>query len=234
MRATPRLLTATLALLALGACEPKAATPPAPTVEAVEPAAPAAAEPAAAEPSAAEPAAAEPAAAEPAAAEPAAANVLGLVVETIDGEKKPLADYRGKALLIVNTASECGFTPQYADLQKLYNTYQPRGLEVLAFPSNDFGAQEPGTPEEIKKFTEANYAIAFPLFAKVATKGEDQSPLYRLLTAETPEGIRGEVKWNFTKFLVDRTGKVIARFESPVKPMDPKVTAAVEAALAPL
>lgn len=229
MRAVHRLVTSTLALLALGACEPKAAAPPAapaspPAV--AKPAPAAAADPAPA-------AAAEPApAAEPAAAAPAV-NVLGLEVETIDGETKRLSDYRGKALLIVNTASECGFTPQYADLQKLYNTYQPRGLEVLAFPSNDFGAQEPGTAEEIKRFTEQNYAIAFPLFAKIATKGEGQSPLYRLLTEQTPEGIRGEVKWNFTKFLIDRTGKVVARFESPVKPMDPKVTAAVEAALAP-
>ncbi|MEZ4265566.1 MAG: glutathione peroxidase [Myxococcota bacterium] len=234
MRAAPRLVLSTLALLILGGCEPKPTTAPPAAAPAAEPA-PAAAEPAAAAPAEPAPAPAEPApaAAEPAAAEPAPANVLGLVVETIDGEKKPLSDYRGKALLIVNTASECGFTPQYADLQKLYNTYQPRGLEVLAFPSNDFGAQEPGTPEEIKKFTDENYAIAFPLFAKVATKGEGQSPLYALLTEQTPEGIRGEVKWNFTKFLVDRKGQVVARFESPVKPMDAKVTAAVESALAP-
>ncbi|MCB9730811.1 MAG: glutathione peroxidase [Deltaproteobacteria bacterium] len=157
--------------------------------------------------------------------------MLGLTVQTIDGEQKALADYRGKALLIVNTASECGYTPQYADLQKLYGEYHDRGLEVLAFPSNDFGAQEPGTPDEIKKFTSEHYSVEFPLFAKVQTSGEEQAPLYELLTEKTPEGIRGPVKWNFTKFLVDRAGKVVARFEPATKPLDPKVTKAIDEVL---
>ncbi len=220
MRAISRITTTLLAAWAVAACEPKPSQAPqpapAPQTASAKPVAPAPAEPAA-----------------PAPAEPAAASVLDLVVETIDGTPKKLADYQGKALLIVNTASECGFTPQYADLQRLYATYQPRGLEVLAFPSNDFGAQEPGTAEEIKKFTSEKFSVEFPLFAKVATKGEGQSPLYARLTQESPEGMRGDVKWNFTKFLVDRRGHIVGRFESPVKPLDPKLVAAVEAALAP-
>lgn len=152
-------------------------------------------------------------------------------VKLLDGGEKNLSDYRGKALLVVNTASECGFTPQYAGLQELYGKYKDRGLEVLAFPSNDFGAQEPGDATEIREFVDSKYSVEFEMFDKVSTKGPDQSPLYHTLTEQTGDGISGEVKWNFTKFLVDPEGHVVARFESPVDPTDPKVIEAVEKVL---
>jgi glutathione peroxidase len=161
----------------------------------------------------------------------ASGPVLDHTVKLLDGTDKSLTDYRGKALLVVNTASECGFTPQYADLQEVYAKYKDRGLEVLAFPSNDFGAQEPGTPEEIRKFVDSKYSVEFEMFDKVVIKGDDKSPLYKTLTEETPDGIKGDVKWNFTKFLVDPQGHVVQRFESPVSPTDPQVTAAIEAVL---
>lgn len=190
---------------------------------------------AAAKPADAKPAepAAMPNAAPTEAAPTAAATgpVLDHTVKLLDGTDKSLADYRGKAVLVVNTASECGFTPQYADLQELYAKYKDRGLEVLAFPSNDFGAQEPGTPEQIREFVDKQYNVEFEMFEKVATKGPEQSPLYKTLTEETADGIKGEVKWNFTKFLVDPQGRVIQRFESSVSPTDPKVIAAIEGVL---
>lgn len=161
----------------------------------------------------------------------ASGPVLDHTVKLLDGSDKSLADYRGKALLVVNTASECGFTPQYADLQEVYAKYKDRGLEVLAFPSNDFGAQEPGTPEEIRKFVDSKYSVEFEMFDKVVIKGDDKSPLYKTLTEQTPDGIKGDVKWNFTKFLVDPQGRVVQRFESPVSPTDPQVTSAIEAVL---
>ena len=157
--------------------------------------------------------------------------VIDQTVTTIEGETKSLADYRGKALLIVNTASECGYTPQYDGLEKLWKEYEGKGLVVLGFPSNDFGGQEPGTEAEIKSFCKLRYGVTFPLFAKVVTKGEGQSPLYKTLTQDTPEGIRGDVKWNFTKFLVDPEGRVAGRFDSKVKPEDPALKAAIEAVL---
>jgi glutathione peroxidase len=161
----------------------------------------------------------------------ASGPVLDHTVKLLDGSDKSLADYRGKALLVVNTASECGFTPQYADLQEVYAKYKDRGLEVLAFPSNDFGAQEPGTPEEIRAFVDKKFNVEFEMFDKVVIKGDEKSPLYKTLTEETAEGIKGDVKWNFTKFLVDPQGHVVQRFESPVSPTDPQVTAAIEKVL---
>lgn len=161
----------------------------------------------------------------------AAPAIYGLSVTTIDGEERSLADFRGEALLIVNTASECGFTPQYEGLQTLHERYAERGFAVLGFPSNDFGGQEPGTEEEIEEFCRSKFDVTFPLFAKVKTKGEGQSPLYALLTEKTSEEIRGPVKWNFTKFLVDPAGEVIARFEPKVEPMDDALVEAVEGAL---
>ena len=161
----------------------------------------------------------------------ASGPVLDHTVKLLDGTEKSLADYRGKALLVVNTASECGFTPQYADLQEVYAKYKDRGLEVLAFPSNDFGEQEPGTPEEIRKFVDSKYNVEFEMFDKVVIKGGEKSPLYKTLTEETPEGIKGDVKWNFTKFLVDPQGRVVQRFESSVSPTDPQVTTAIETVL---
>lgn len=154
--------------------------------------------------------------------------VLDHTVETLDGQEKKLSDYRGKALVIVNTASQCGYTPQYADLQQIYERYRDRGLEVLAFPSNDFGEQEPGTNEEIRSFVDEEFRIEFAMFDKVHATGPDKSPLYKTLTEETGNGIRGDVKWNFTKFLVDPEGKVVRRFEPTVLPSE------IETALADL
>ena len=162
---------------------------------------------------------------EGAAARPA---VVDHTVETLEGESLDLGSFRGRPMLIVNTASKCGYTPQYESLQKLHETYGERGLVVLGFPSNDFGNQEPGTAEEIGAFCRLNYGVTFPMMAKVHTKGPEQAPLYRTLTADTGDGIRGEVRWNFTKFLVDAEGRVVARFEPAVDPMDPQLTSAVE------
>lgn len=161
----------------------------------------------------------------------AAGPILDHSVETLDGAKASLTDYRGKAVLLVNVASECGYTPQYAQLQELYGRYKDRGLVVLGFPSNDFGGQEPGDAAQIKEFVTSKYAVDFPMMAKVHAKGPEIAPLYKTLTQDTPDGIKGEVKWNFTKFLVDPSGKVVARFESAIEPMGPELTAAVEKAL---
>jgi len=157
--------------------------------------------------------------------------IIDHTVSSLTGESVDLASYRGRPMLIVNTASECGYTPQYAGLQKLFETYEERGLVVIGFPSNDFGKQEPGSAEEIASFCRLNYGVTFPMMAKVHTKGPDQAPVYRTLTAETDEGVRGEIGWNFTKFLVDPEGRVIARFEPGVEPLDEKITSAVEAML---
>ncbi len=171
--------------------------------------------------------AAAPAAAQAAAA-PAPGPVLDHEVETLAGGTQKFADLRGKAVLIVNTASECGFTPQYAKLQELYGRYKDRGLVVLGFPSNDFGGQEPGDATQIQEFVTSKYAVDFPMMNKVHAKGPEIAPLYKTLTQETPEGIKGEVKWNFTKFLVDPQGRVVARFESPADPLGPEMTGAIE------
>lgn len=161
----------------------------------------------------------------------AAGPIIDQEVETLEGTKAKLSDYRGKALLLVNVASECGYTPQYAQLQELYGRYKDRGLVVLGFPSNDFGGQEPGDAKAIKEFVTSKFAVDFPMMAKVHAKGPEIAPIYKALTEDTADGIKGEVKWNFTKFLVDPSGKVVARFDSPVEPMSPELTAAVEKAL---
>jgi glutathione peroxidase len=145
---------------------------------------------------------------------------------TIDGETKSLADYKGKVVLVVNTASECGSTPQYAGLEGLWRHYRDRGLVVLGFPSNDFGGQEPGTEEEIKTFCTTKYHVSFPMFAKVKVVGDGQSPVFRFLSADY-----GEPKWNFYKYLVDRDGRVIKTFSNATPPEDHALRAAVEAAL---
>jgi len=132
---------------------------------------------------------------------------------TIDGATKPLRDYAGKALLIVNVASRCGFTPQYKGLETLYRKFAGRGFFVLGFPCNQFGAQEPGPESEIAKFCSLNYDVTFPLFAKIDVNGENAHPLYRLLKHDAPGLLGSEgIKWNFTKFLVDRSGKVVKRY----------------------
>jgi glutathione peroxidase len=145
---------------------------------------------------------------------------------TIDGEAQSLADYKGKVLLVVNTASQCGSTPQYAGLEGLWRHYRDRGLVVLGFPSNDFGAEEPGSEAEIKTFCSTMFKVSFPLFSKVHVKGDEQAPVYRFLAADY-----GEPKWNFHKYLVGRDGKVIKAFPTAIAPEDPTLRAAVEAAL---
>jgi len=159
-------------------------------------------------------------------------TVHDFVVRDIDGNRVDLADFRGKVLLLVNVASQCGFTSQYEGLQGLYARYADRGFAVLAFPANDFGAQEPGTDEEIKAFASSTYGVTFPMFSKISVKGEDKTPIYGFLTQqETNPGFSGDISWNFNKFLVDPTGKVIARFESADEPESPKVIEAIEKAL---
>ncbi|HSN54099.1 MAG TPA: glutathione peroxidase [Candidatus Sulfomarinibacteraceae bacterium] len=158
-----------------------------------------------------------------------AVGVIDHTVTSIEGDTVDLRGYRGRPILIVNTASKCGFTKQYDTLQELYETYGDRGLAIIGFPSNDFGNQEPGTEEEIASFCRLNYGVTFPMMAKVHTKGPDQAPIYRTLTEETAEGVRGEIKWNFTKFLVDAEGRVVARFEPAVDPMSDEVVSRIEA-----
>lgn len=150
-------------------------------------------------------------------------------VQTIDGKDVSLSQYKGKALLIVNTASECGYTPQYKDLEALYQAYKDKGLVVLGFPSNDFGAQEPGSNADIKKFCELKYKTTFPLFAKTPVKGDAAHPLYKFLTGLPKHG--GAVDWNFNKFLVNAKGEVVAHLESGAEPMSAEVKKQVEAAL---
>src|SRR5882757_8055143 len=156
----------------------------------------------------------------------AAMSLHDLTVNTIDLKPQSLSAYKGKVLLVVNTASECGNTPQYGGLEKLYEDYKGRGLVVLGFPSNDFGGQEPGSEAEIKKFCSLKYKVSFPLFQKVKTKGPDQSAVYRFLTAkqEPPE-------WNFHKYLVDKDGQVLHSFAARTPPEDKGLRAAIDAAL---
>lgn len=150
-------------------------------------------------------------------------------VTTIDGRSKSLADYKGQALLIVNVASECGFTPQYKDLEALHQRYKDRGLAVLGFPSNDFGGQEPGSEAEIQAFCERNFGVTFDLFSKVNAKSQPQEPLFAWLTSQP--GMEGAVSWNFNKFLVGKDGRLLARFGSRTKPLGKDLVAAVERAL---
>lgn len=153
-------------------------------------------------------------------------------VNTIDGVPKKLSDFSGKALLVVNVASRCGLTPQYMALEELYRRYKAKGFEVLAFPCNDFGAQEPGTPEQIKEFCSTKYDVTFPLFGKVHVMGAEMAPLYGFLTGQNapPKG-SGDVVWNFEKFVVDKRGNVTSRFAPPTAPLDQEVTSAIERAL---
>lgn len=148
-------------------------------------------------------------------------SIYDIPVKTIDGQQTSLAPYKGKVLLIVNTASQCGLTPHYEGLQQLYNTYQEQGFEVLGFPCNQFGGQEPGTEEEIKQFCQLKYNVTFPMFAKIDVKGEHAHPLYKLLVNEVAEEYRtGEIEWNFVKFLVDREGKIMKQYSARTEPRD--------------
>ena len=186
------------------------------------------------------------------------ANLYDISVQRITGESTSLSDYQGKVLLIVNVASQCGLTPQYEALEALHSRFKDSGLVVCGFPANDFGAQEPGTNDEIATFCRTNYSVEFPMFSKIPVTGPDTHPLYRALieahpqaTGETRSSFRENltsflrenhngattnpepgILWNFEKFLVDRKGNVIARFSPEVTPDDPKVVAAIEAALA--
>ena len=152
--------------------------------------------------------------------------------KTIEGSDKSLKDYEGKTLLIVNVASQCGLTPQYSGLQTLYETYRGRGFEVLGFPCNQFGSQEPGSESDIKTFCETRFAVTFPMFAKLDVNGARQHPVYGFLTSQKtePDG-PGDIQWNFAKFLVDKQGNVIARFPPTTAPDAPELTAAIEKAL---
>jgi glutathione peroxidase len=158
-------------------------------------------------------------------------TLLDFEVKSNDGVLVKLAQYRGKVLLVVNTASKCGYTSQYKGLQTLHDRYRSKGLEILAFPSNDFGGQEPGSNAEIKKFCELNYKVRFPLFEKGAVSGKDKQPLFAWLISQDSAQPNQEIDWNFEKFLVGRDGRLISRFRSQTSPESPELIRAVEAAL---
>jgi len=157
--------------------------------------------------------------------------VLGFKMQDIDGKEQDLSQYKGKVVMIVNVASRCGYTPQYKGLQELYELKKDKGFVILAFPANDFAGQEPGKDSEIKEFCTGTYKVTFPLFAKVAVKGKDQCELYKKLAAQ-PKPIGGDPKWNFQKFLVDKQGNVVARYEPKAEPKDGDITKKIDELLA--
>jgi glutathione peroxidase len=158
-------------------------------------------------------------------------NIYGFKMKNIDGKDIPLAKYRGKVLLVVNVASKCGNTPQYAALESLYKNYQHKGLVVLGFPANNFGQQEPGTNAEIKEFCSATYQVNFPMFSKISVKGDDEADLYKWLIANSDRP-DDAIEWNFAKFVIGKDGKVFKRIAPGVKPDSPEVMDAITAALA--
>jgi glutathione peroxidase len=161
-----------------------------------------------------------------------ATSVYDFTMKSIDGQPVSLKSYSGKVVLLVNVASKCGFTPQYAGLEALYEKYKDRGFVIVGVPANNFASQEPGTNEEIKKFCSNKYNVTFPMMAKVSVLGDDKAPLYQFLTDKSSDPqFSGDIKWNFTKFLFDRNGKPVARFEPAVTPESPEVQAAIESAL---
>lgn len=154
-------------------------------------------------------------------------NIKDIVVKDMDGKEVKLSDYSGKVLLIVNVASKCGYTKQYTGLQAIYNKYKEKGFEILAFPCNDFGGQEPGSNEEIKEFCTGNFNVSFPLFDKIKVLGEEKSPLYdRLINSSKVE--KGDIKWNFEKFLIDKNGNIVERYRSKIIPEGEEITKAIE------
>ncbi len=162
-----------------------------------------------------------------------AASIYDFTMKSIDGQPVSLKSYHGKVVLLVNVASKCGFTPQYAGLEALYEKYKDRGLVIVGVPANNFASQEPGTDAEIKKFCSTKYNVTFPMMAKVSVLGDDKTPLYQFLTDKSANPqVGGDIKWNFTKFLFDRNGKPVARFEPAIKPDAPEVQTAIESALA--
>jgi glutathione peroxidase len=156
---------------------------------------------------------------------------LDFKMKDIDGKDVNLADYKGKVVMLVNVASRCGFTPQYKGLEALYKKYSDQGFVIIGFPANNFKSQEPGSNEEIKQFCSEKYNVTFPMMSKISVKGDDKAPLYKYLTEDTGD-FKGDIGWNFTKFLVDRNGQVFARFASKTTPEDAQVTGAIEKALA--
>lgn len=161
-----------------------------------------------------------------------AKSIYDFTMNSIDGQPVSLKSYKGKVVLLVNVASKCGFTPQYAGLESLYEKYKDRGFVIVGVPANNFAQQEPGTNEEIKTFCSRKYNVSFPMMSKVSVLGEDKTPLYRYLTDKNSDPkFGGDIKWNFTKFLFDRNGNPVARFEPAVTPDSPEVQAAVESAL---
>jgi len=162
----------------------------------------------------------------------AASSVHEFTMDAINGTPTPLANFKGKVLLVVNVASQCGYTYQYEGLQALYLKYKDQGLVVAGFPANNFGAQEPGSNAEIGAFCKSKFGVTFPMFSKISVKGSDKAPLYQFLTDKNANPkTGGEIPWNFTKYLVDRDGKVLARFDAPVEPESKELTSAIEAAL---
>ncbi len=156
-------------------------------------------------------------------------SVLDFKMKDIDGNDIKLKKYKGNVLLVVNTASKCGYTPQYEGLQTVYTKYKDQGFYVLGFPANNFGGQEPGADAEIKEFCSLKFKVTFPMFSKISVKGEDQHPLYTFLTSkETDPNFAGDITWNFNKFLIDRKGNVVARFSSKDKPEGEAVMQAIE------
>jgi glutathione peroxidase len=158
-------------------------------------------------------------------------SIYGFTMKTIDGQPLKLKHFKGKVLLVVNVASHCGYTPQYKALESVYQTYHERGFEVLGFPANNFGGQEPGSDPDIKQFCTATYNVTFPMFSKISVKGDDEHPLYKWLISESDRPT-DDIEWNFSKFVIDKHGKVVARFKSKSTPDSPEVTAAIEKALA--
>ena len=158
-------------------------------------------------------------------------GIYDFILPAIDGQAMPLSNFKGKVVLMVNVASQCGLTPQYKGLEALYQKYKDKGLVILGFPANNFGAQEPGTNEQIQSFCSLNYGVTFPLYAKVSVKGDEQTPLYQYLTQQANPAAKGDIQWNFTKFLVGRDGKVVNRFEPNVIPESPELMSAIEGLL---
>lgn len=162
----------------------------------------------------------------------AAMSIYDFTMKTIDGDSRALADYRGRVLLVVNVASKCGLTPQYDGLEKLHEAYAAKGLSILGFPANEFGAQEPGSNTEIKAFCTTRFGVKFDMFEKIKVKGPGIDPLFDFLTSKKTGGaFAGEIQWNFTKFLVGKNGEVQARFEPQVEPTSAEVRQAIESAL---
>jgi glutathione peroxidase len=160
-------------------------------------------------------------------------SIYDFTLNSIDGQPAPLSAYKGKVVMLVNVASRCGFTPQYTALEAVYEKYKDRGFVIVGIPANNFGAQEPGTNEEIKTFCSTKYNVKFPMMSKVSVKGDDKTPLYEYLTDKSANpATGGDIQWNFTKFLVGPDGQIVARFEPKTTPDSPEVTSAIEKALA--